>query len=113
MPQVIVCHSCHPFLAVFDTVVKSDWLEIIEKEKPAGARVYFISDFQKSEWEQPKAELLEVIKKLKEKTELVFVNSGDQETGNLSVQEIRCLQEAVKVGETALFTAKVKNHLNH
>jgi hypothetical protein len=85
-------------------------LEILQKENPAAATVYFISDFQKSEWQQPSAELLETIKELQKKTDVIFVNAGDDETSNLSVEEVRCLQEAVKVNEPVFFAVKIKNH---
>ena len=84
-------------------------LDIINKEKPAGTSLFFISDFQKSEWENPSPELAEVVKALKEKTDIVFVNAGDTELNNLSVKELRCLQSSVKINETAWFTAKVYN----
>ena len=81
-------------------------LEILEKEKPASASVYFISDFQKAEWEEPSLEVMDIVKKLREKAEVIFVNAGDTEVDNLSVEEIRSLQDAVKVEETAWFAAK-------
>lgn len=85
-------------------------LEILEKEKPASASVYFISDFQKAEWEEPSLEVMDIVKKLREKAEVIFVNAGDTEVDNLSVEEIRSLQDAVKVEETAWFAAKIRNH---
>ena len=84
-------------------------LDIINKEKPAGTSLFFISDFQKSEWENPSPEFVEVINTLKEKTDIIFVNAGDTELNNLSVRELRCLQGSVKINETAWFTAKIHN----
>ena len=84
-------------------------LDIINKEKPAGTSLFFISDFQKSEWENPSPELIEVVKSLKDKTDIIFVNAGDTELNNLSVKDLQCLQESVKIDETAWFTAKVHN----
>ena len=84
-------------------------LDIINKEKPAGTSLFFISDFQKNEWEDPSPELVEVVNALKEKTDIIFVNAGDTELNNLSVKELRCLQGSVKINETAWFTAKIYN----
>ncbi|NQZ58300.1 MAG: BatA domain-containing protein, partial [Lentisphaeraceae bacterium] len=85
-------------------------LEILEREKPVSATVYFISDFQRSEWEEPSSEVIDIVKKLREKAEVVFVNAGDSEVDNLSVEEIRSLQDAVKINQTAWFAAKIRNY---
>ena len=85
-------------------------LEFLNDQRAVPPSIYFISDFQKSQWSEPSALLTQSLKEIQEKANLVFVYVGDDKQENLSVSNFKALQDAAKLNEEAWFTVDVRNH---
>jgi hypothetical protein len=85
-------------------------LEFLKEQNSLPPSIYFISDFQKSQWSEPNALLSQSLKEIQEKADLVFVHVGDDKKENLSISNFKALQDAAKLNEDAWFTVDVKNH---
>ena len=85
-------------------------LDFLKDQSSIPPSIYFLSDFQESQWAQPEALLSQSIKELQEKSNLVFVHMGDEAKENLSIANFRALQDAAKLNEDAWFTVDLINH---
>ncbi|WDE96530.1 BatA domain-containing protein [Lentisphaera profundi] len=84
--------------------------DLIDKQADTKPVLYFISDFQQSDWLNAQSSINEELQILKDKAEVVFIHVGDENQENRSITEIKTLQDAAKIGQEAWFAVKVKNH---